>query len=82
MKSYFSFRIAILVCIINNAKSSRTFGRVCNFNILSRSIRGCASAFEGITQSQCEKNENCCFDDTLPGVPWCFQNPTSPVRFL
>jgi len=83
MKSCMLFPIAILMYIARSAKSSRTFGRVCNFNMLIRNIAGCPSgSVEEITQAECERNENCCFDDTVPSATRCFQNPTSPVSSM
>uniref|UniRef100_G3TMN8 Trefoil factor 1 n=1 Tax=Loxodonta africana TaxID=9785 RepID=G3TMN8_LOXAF len=27
--------------------------------------------YPGITREKCQ-NKGCCFDDKIPGVPWCF----------
>lgn len=35
----------------------------------------------GIGRDECEKKRNCCFDQTVQGVPWCFfgHKPPAPV---
>ena len=29
--------------------------------------------YNGIQREQCENELRCCFDHTVPGVPWCFK---------
>uniref|UniRef100_A0A2K5EA00 Trefoil factor 1 n=1 Tax=Aotus nancymaae TaxID=37293 RepID=A0A2K5EA00_AOTNA len=34
--------------------------------------------FPGVTAAQCT-SKGCCFDDTVPGFPWCFTPKTIDV---
>ena len=31
--------------------------------------------YYGIKREECEDERGCCFDDTVPDVPWCFKEP-------
>lgn len=40
--------------------------------VMPRDRKNCG--FPGVTAQQC-KEKGCCFDDSIRGIPWCFQPP-------
>lgn len=36
--------------------------------------------YVGITSVQCQ-SRGCCWDNSVPNVPWCFHGPTKPTPF-
>ena len=34
----------------------------------------------GIQREECENDRGCCFDHTVPNVPWCFKGTEPPAK--
>uniref|UniRef100_G3U055 Trefoil factor 1 n=1 Tax=Loxodonta africana TaxID=9785 RepID=G3U055_LOXAF len=49
------------------AEMLQTLPEICAVASHARSNCG----YPGITREKCQ-NKGCCFDDKIPGVPWCF----------
>ena len=47
--------------------------KIC-YDILPDQRKDCG--YLGIRREECENKRNCCFDDTIRDVPWCFKKPT------
>ncbi|XP_006156426.1 trefoil factor 1 [Tupaia chinensis] len=62
--------LCVLVLVFALALGTWAQDQTVTCTIAPRERQNCG--YPGVTPSEC-KSKGCCFDDTVPRVPWCFQ---------
>ncbi|XP_035875730.1 trefoil factor 1 [Phyllostomus discolor] len=61
--------ICVLLLVFSLALSAQAQGQAETCAVAPKQRANCG--YPGVTPSQCAE-KGCCFDDTVPGYPWCF----------
>ncbi|KAM6140984.1 trefoil factor 1-like [Pterocles gutturalis] len=67
----------ILVVALSTLAEGKTPPTRCQCKLLPRERRNCG--YPGISALECAK-AGCCFNTSVPGVPWCFAPKAKKVR--